>query len=185
MKQGLSNEQQSVIYLNLREGKIVTKEKDKIIEYASITGKILEFQFVEDEYNGKKYEKAKVIIKADEIDYCLQMRTESGYFRGLCNSLKSGNPKDLVTLSPNSKVVNGKPVTTIFVKQHDKWLKHYHTLENMGDLPELHKVEFKGATHFDNSEQINFWKEWANKTFINTTTNDKPNSFFENDDVPF
>jgi hypothetical protein len=119
MKQGLSNETQNLVYLNLREGKIVTKEKDKVVEYASITGRITEMQFSEDEYNGKKYEKAKVFITADNQTFCLQMRTESGYFRGLCNSLKSGKPTELVTLAPNSKNVNGKPITTIFVNQNE------------------------------------------------------------------
>jgi hypothetical protein len=183
MKQGLSNDQQSLIYLNLKEGKIVTKEKDSMVTYASITGKITEMQFVEDEYNGKKYEKAKVFITADNKQYCLQMRTESGYFRGLCNSLKSGKPTELVTLSPNSKNVNGKPVTTIFVKQMEKWLKHYHTAEDKGDMPELIKVEFKGNVHYDNSDQINYWKNWATKTFAN---GGKPNTFIENEEeVPF
>jgi hypothetical protein len=183
MKQGLSNEEQSLIYLNLKEGKIVTKEKDSMVTYASITGKITEMEFVEDEYNGKKYEKAKVFITADNKQYCLQMRTESGYFRGLCNSLKSGKPTELVLLSPNSKVVNGKPVTTIFVKQEDKWLKHFHTLENIGDMPELVKVEFKGNVHYDNSDQINYWKNWATKTFA---YGGKPATFIENEeDAPF
>ena len=183
MKQGLSNETQNLVYLNLREGKIVTKEKDKVVEYASITGRITEIQFSEDEYNGKRYEKAKVFITANDVQFCLQMRTESGYFRGLCNSLKNGKPTELVTLSPNSKNVNGKPITTIFVKQNEKWLKHFHTNEDKGDLPELVKFEFKGNIHYDNSEQIAYWKNWATKTFVN---GGKPNTFIENEEeVPF
>lgn len=183
MKQGLSNDQQSVIYLNLKDGKIILKEKESMVTYASITGMVTEINFQEDEYNGKKYEKAKVYINADGNKYCLQMRTESGYFRGLCNSLKSGKPNELVTLSPNSKMVNNKPVTTIFVKQNDKWLKHFHTAENIGDMPELEKVEFKGNIHYDNSAQIDFWKNWCAKTFIN---GGKPNSFINDvEEVPF
>jgi hypothetical protein len=178
MKQGLSNDQQSIIYLNLKEGKIVTKEKDT---FSIITGKITEITFSEDEYNGKKYEKAKVFINADGNKYCLQMRTESGYFRGLCNSLKSGNPLELVTLSPNSKIVKEQPITTIFVKQSDKWLKHFHTMENIGDMPPLVKVEFKGNIHYDNTEQITYWKNWAFNTY-----NKKATSDIENDnDLPF
>ena len=183
MKQGLSNEQQSLIYLNLKKGKIVTKENDKIVEYASITGIITEMQLTDDEYNGKRYEKAKVFITADNKDYCLQMRTESGYFRGLCNSLKSGKPTEWVTLAPNSKTVNEQAITTIFVKQNEKWLKHFHTIENIGDLPELVKVEFKGNVHYDNTEQISYWKNWATKTFVN---GGKPSSFIDDgEDVPF
>jgi len=176
MKQGLSNDQQNVIYLNLKEGKIITKEKNT---FTQLTGTITEILFSEDEFNGKKYEKAKVMISADENKYCLQMRTDSGYFRGLCNSLKSGNPLELLTLAPNSKLVNDKPITTIFVKQNDKWLKHFHTMENIGDMPELVKVEFKGSVHYDNSNQVNYWKNWANETYKQTKVEGK------DDDLPF
>jgi hypothetical protein len=47
----------------------------------------------------------------------------------------------------------------------------------------LVKVEFKGNIHFDNSEQITYWKNWATKTFVN---GGKPNTFIENEEeVPF
>lgn len=54
-------------------------------------------------------------------------------------------------------------------------------MENIGDMPPLVKVEFKGNIHYDNTEQITYWKNWAFNTY-----NKKATSDIENDnDLPF
>jgi hypothetical protein len=177
-------------FVNITNGNLVIKNKAGDPElFASITGTIYKIEFIEDEYNGKRYEKAKIFIKSDE-NYILQIRTDSGYFRGFCNSLKSGNPTKELTIIPNSKVENGKSQTTIFISQDGKFLKHFFTKDFNGELPKLEKVEFKGVVHYDNSKQIEYWKNWLLCNYENLQepelTPAKPETLVENeDDLPF
>jgi len=183
-------------FVNIKEGRLVIKNKAGEIEaFASIKGIIYKIEFIEDEFKGKKYEKAQMFIKSDDQFFILQMRTDSGYFRGLCNSLKSGNPLKEVTISPSCKESeNGKSQTTCFVNQDGKYLKHFFTKEFSGKngdiLPQLERVEFKGDVHYDNSKQIAYWKDWLQIIMLNQEEEpiiSMPEGVkFENDDdLPF
>lgn len=183
-------------FVNIRDGKLVVKNKDGQMEsYASIKGTIFKVEFIEEEFKGKKYEKAKIFLKSDGQNYILQMRTDSGYFRGFCNSLKSSvSPKSEMTISPNSKDgENGKSQTTCFISQDGKFLKHFFTKDFSGDendfLPPLEKIEFKGEFHYDNTKQIEYWKKWLSSKFQEQEQNQDtpPDSLFEenDDDLPF
>ena len=144
-----------------------------------------------DEYQGKTYELAKITIGYIGEIYVIQMRTDSGYFRGFCNSLKSGNHKDEITIKPSSiKNESGKTATTCFIQQNGKFLKHFYTKDNLGDLPPLDKIEFKGKTQYDNTKQIAFWKNWLSSLFESHTPKQTPkiqDEDFEEfaDDLPF
>ena len=159
---GLNEKKQAVTYVNIKEGMLVVKKDNTIKNFNSIDGRIKRVLFQIDEYEGKKYEKAIFVIDDIGETFYLQMRTSSGYFRGLCNSLKSSTkPKEIVEINPFKK--DGK--TTCFVTQEAKVLKHTHTRDNMGDLPELEVVEFKGEKHWDGTKQIDYWKKWLNEIF--------------------
>ena len=166
------------IYLNInKEGKLYRKNKEGVVEtYASVKGVIKNIEFHFDE--NFKREKAKILIAgAENESYILQMNTDSGYFRAFCNSLKSGNPQKEVTITPSSKIQeNGNPQTTCFVLQDGKYLKHYFTRNFNGEgkdvLPELKKIEFKGETKYDNTEQLKYWKGWL-VSQINTKKDEK------------
>jgi len=183
-------------FVNIKDGSLVIKNKAGEMEnFASIKGCILNVEFIEEEFKGKKYEKAKIFIKSEDQTYILQMRTDSGYFRGFCNTLKSGNAIKELTVTPSSKVgENGKSQTTCFIQQDGKYLKHFFTKDFSGDdkdfLPKLEKVEFKGVVHYDNTKQVEYWKNWLSSKFdeleepeIDPTPE---GANFENeDDLPF
>lgn len=154
--------EKKTIFLNISNGKIVYKDSNGDKKNAdSVVGTIKKIEYCKEEYQGQTFDKAKItIVDSGEFDYILQMRTDSGYFRGLCNSLRSGKPKEEIKISPSSKEVNGKKQITCFVQQDGKWLKHYFTKDNVGDLPQLEKVSFKGKDFYDGSSQINYWKNW-------------------------
>lgn len=158
---GLENNSGKATFVNIKEGKLYTKEKDKEpVFFDAISGIITGVQFKKDEYQGKPYEKAELTIMDGGEKYILSIRTDSGYFRGFCNSLMTGIPTEEVRISPSSKTVNDKPQTTCFVSQHNKALKHKFTKDNLGDLPQLKKVQFKGNEYWDGSDQIEYWKNW-------------------------
>lgn len=163
----IKEDRKSVIFVNIKEGKFVVKNKNGEPErYDALQGVLSRVDFKMDEYQGKTYELAKVTIGYVGEIYVIQMRTDSGYFRGFCNSLRSGNHKDEITIKPSCvKGENGKTASTCFIQQNGKFLKHFYTKDNMGDLPPLDKIEFKGKVQYDNSKQIAFWKNWLTSLF--------------------
>jgi len=186
------NQNLNATYVNIKEGSLVTKTKDGILEtYDSLEGVMEKVEFITEEYEGKKIEKAKFYVNAIGDLYILQIKTNSGYFRGLCNSLASSStPKDMIKIVPSLKKDDkGKPKSTCFVGQNGKFLKHAYTKDNMGDLPDLEKVTFKGEVQYDNSKQIEFWKNWLsnlynpNQTIINNVAIDEDDEYI--DDLPF
>lgn len=191
---GLVNEEKKgVIFLNIKEGKLVSKKENGETEsFDRVRGTLIKIEFVKDEYEGRTFEKARIMIKYQDDVYLLQMKLDSGYFRGFCNSLKSGNPKEEIYIKPSlSKDEQGRNNATCFVKQGNSFLKHAYTKNNMGDLPELKVVNFGGKTLYDNTEQVAFWKNWLDSV-INTKNNEpiennqnieESNDF--NDDLPF
>jgi hypothetical protein len=195
---GLQNSNDAkMTFVNIKQGKLVVKEKDKEpIYYTDLLGYIMKVEFKDDEYQGKQFEIAKFYIVDVDNRFCLQMRTDSGYFRGLVNSLKSGNSKDKFLIKPNYQEKDGKPKTTCFVSQEGKVLKHAHTLSNMGDLPPAEKINFRGTETWDSTKQLQYWKnyllnmEWYNPNLPteNTPTPKKEEieiESLEDDDLPF
>lgn len=187
------NQANNATYVNIKEGALVVKTKDAILEsYDSLEGIIEKVEFLTELYEGKNVEKAKFFVNAIGDLFILQVKTNSGYFRGLCNSLASSTtPKDMLKIVPSFKKDDkGKPKSTCFVGQNGKFLKHAFTKENMGELPDLDKVTFKGEVQYDNTKQIEFWKNWLNNVY-NTTNRIVVTSDVEDgddefiDDLPF
>lgn len=184
------NQNLNATYVNIKEGSLVTKTKDGVLEtYDSLEGVIEKVEFLTEQYEGKNIEKAKFYVNAIGEIYILQIKTNSGYFRGLCNSLASAtSPKGMLKIVPSlKKDEKGKPKSTCFVGQDGKFLKHAFTKENMGGLPDLDKVTFKGEVQYDNTKQIEFWKNFLNDIYNNNTTIldiDNVDDEFE-DDMPF
>jgi hypothetical protein len=185
------NQNLNATYVNIKEGSLVVKTKDSMLEtYDSLEGVISRVEFLVDEYEGKKVEKCKFYVNAIGQLFILQVKTNSGYFRGLCNSLASANsPKETLKIIPSfRKDEKGKPKSTCFVEQNGKFLKHAFTKENMGELPDLDKVTFKGEVQYDNTKQIEFWKNWLVDIF-NTESIVLENNIDEDDeyidDLPF
>jgi len=190
---GLKDARSSYTYVNIKQGQLVVKVDNEVKTYRSIEGVIKKVEFVMEEFEGRKIEKAKFLIDDVGDWYILQMRTDSGYFRGFVNSLRSSSkPKGLLEVIPNIKKVDGKnPQTTCFVFQEGNALKHYFTKDFNGDYPELEKKEIKGQIVYDNYNQIQYWKKWLNEVFNSTSTSADitPTEVSDNeeivDDLPF
>ena len=159
---GLSNNTVSIVYLNMKHGKFARKNTNGDIElFDSVDGVITKVEFVDDEYNGEKYRKLAVTLEDGSEKFLVQVRTDSGYFRGLTNAIANADISAKVKLVGSSKVgENGKPQTTIFVNQHGKALKWKWSKEHPGDLPALKKVKLKGKEVYDNEAQQAFFEKF-------------------------
>ncbi len=157
----LGNNSGKLTFVNVKQGKLYIKPKDEEAQFFDfLEGTITKVDFSQESYNGQDYERANIVMVDGDDKYLLQLRTDSGYFRGFANSLRSGNPTDKIKVTPYYKEENGKPSTTCFVQQYGKILKHYFTRDNPGDYPQLEQVDFKGKTMWDGSKQIEYWKKW-------------------------
>lgn len=160
------------IFVNVSEGALHIYNKslpEGKETFASIKGRIFNVDFVMDEYQGKKFEKAQIFLKSEEKTYIVQMKTDSGYFRSFCNALKNGDVSKDVTITPSSKKENGKNQITCFVNQEGRYLKHYFTKDFKGTgndiLPDMGKVEFKGVSYADWTKVTEYWKNWLSSKF--------------------
>jgi hypothetical protein len=162
---GLSNTSGGITYLNLKEGKFARKSANGDIElFDAVDGKITSIEFQDDEYNGTKFRKLKIVLEDQGQKYLVQVRTDSGYYRGLTNSIANADISQAVKLVASSKIgENGKPQTTIFVNQNGKALKWKWTKDWPGELPELEKVKVKGQMVYDNSKQLEFFEKFWTK----------------------
>jgi hypothetical protein len=166
---GLSNNTGSIIYLNMKGGKFARKNTNGDIElFDSVSGVIKNAEFKDDEYQGTKFRKLLLTLEDEGTRYLCQVRTDSGYFRGLTNSIANADINQEVKLIANSKTGdNGKPQTTIFVNQNGKALKWKWSKDNPGDLPELEKVKVKGQFVYDNSKQLEYFEKFWTKLVQN------------------
>lgn len=203
----LENNSARLIYLNISKG-VLTYKKDGVKQTTgAVSGIITAVNFKIENYQGVDYEQCGITIVDGEEKYQLQMNSDSGYFRGFCNFLKSGSPTERVKLAPNYKEVDGKKKSTCFVEQDGKALKAFHTKDNPGDYPQMEKVTFKGKDQWDGSNQITYWKNWlgsikwkgeneavlmtTNVTEVKVADGPKsthpgnPNTDNTNDDLPF
>jgi len=169
---GLSNNTGSITYLNLKEGKFARKNANGDIElFDAVDGLITSVEFHDDEYQGTKFRKLKLVLEDEGQKYLVQVRTDSGYYRGLTNSIANADVSQPVKLISSSKTgENGKPQTTIFVNQNGKALKWKWSKDNPGDLPELEKVKVKGQFVYDNSKQLEYFEKFCKTLFTSKPT---------------
>lgn len=157
---GLSNNTGSITYLNMKGGKFAKKNADGNIQlFDAVDGIIVGVEFKDDEYNGTKFRKLLLTLDDNGERFLVQVRTDSGYFRGLTNAVANADVTQNVKLVASSKTGdNGKPQTTIFVSQHGKALKWKWSKDNPGELPALQKVKVKGQDVYDNTKQLEFFE---------------------------
>ncbi len=148
-------------FVNISKGKLYTKktgEEPVLFDY--ISGKITDMKIKSDTYEGKTYEKVEITLMDIGEKFILSMRIDSGYFRGFINSLKNADLDETLTISPSMKTKDDKTVTTCFVIQNEKPLKHFYTKDNQQDFPQMEMIKINGKNLWDGTKQINFWKEW-------------------------
>lgn len=172
------------VYVNIVEGKFAiknykTNEKEL---YDNLTGRLVNVEIKDETYQGKTYKKAYFDL-VDNIDtYTLGLRVNSGYFRTFVNSLKSGNANKIITISAVVNERNGKTNSVIFVKQDGKVLKHFHTKDNMGDLPPVEQIMFQGQIHYDNTKAMDYWIKWLESLKFETYNEEVAKKEIINDD---
>ena len=194
---GLQNSQsESVIFLQISNGKIVRQVKTKTensvsrvnklgrevheLFYDSITGVISDIATRESEY-GKSW---VVSIKSEGKLYKLEFNYSSGYATTFLKALPNVSFGDIVTLSPKLIIDGDKKKSVLFISQDGKGLKHFFTKDNSNGLPELKKIKIKGKESWDDSDRMEFLEQYVKDNILPMIKSDLQDAI-EGQEVPF
>ena len=194
---GLQNSQsESVIFLQISNGKIVRQVKTKTdnsvsrvnklgrevheLFYDSITGVISDIATRESEY-GKSW---VVSIKSEGKLYKLEFNYSSGYATTFLKALPNVSFGDIVTLSPKLIIDGDKKKSVLFISQDGKGLKHFFTKDNPNGLPELKKIKIKGKESWDDSDRMEFLEQYVKDNILPMIKSDLQDAI-EGQEVPF
>ena len=194
---GLNQSQQdSVIFLQISNGKIVRQSKVPVensvsrinklgrevheLFYDSINGVITDVITRESEY-GKSW---VVSIKSEGKLYKLEFNYSSGYATTFLKALPNVSFGNIVTLSPKLIIDGDKKKSVLFISQDGKGLKHFFTRDNPNGLPELKKIKIKGKESWDDSDRMEFLEQYVQNNIIPMI---KPSlqDTIEGEEVPF
>lgn len=194
---GLNQSQsESVIFLQIANGKIVRQVKTKTensvtrvnklgrevheLFYDSITGEISDIATRESEY-GKSW---VVSIKSEGKLYKLEFNYSSGYATTFLKALPNVSFGNNVTLSPKLIIDGDKKKSVLFISQDGKGLKHYFTKDNPNGLPDLKKIKIKGKESWDDSDRMEFLEQYVKDNILPMIKSDLQDSI-EGEEVPF
>lgn len=157
---GLETNDGSLLYLNIKNGKIAYKKDGEKKETDAVSGVITAIKFEDKEYEGKKYVQLALTIVDGAEKFILQMNTDSGYFSTFCNALRTGDPTKRIKISPWLEVKGAKKKSGIFVEQFGNALKWYSKKDNPMDVPPLESTTFGGKVLWSSEKQQVYWKAW-------------------------
>jgi hypothetical protein len=157
---GLETNSGSLLYLNIKNGKITYKKDDEKKETDAVSGIITAIKFEEKEYEGNKYEQLALTIMDNGEKFILQIGTDSGYFTAFCNALRTGDTSKKVKITPWLKTEKGKKKSGCFVDQNDKALKWYSTKDKPMDVPPMESTHFDDKVLWSSKKKVAYWKNW-------------------------
>jgi len=154
---------QSTNALYLFQGKIITaatqgshdleKNGKFYNQFDSIEGRITNVKIV-DGYEGNK--DVAITISDIENTYTMYFGVNSNYFRTFARSVKNVDFGSNIEFYPTYKKEGEKISTSLLMKQKDKWIKRFYTVDNMGNMPSAMPVEVNGKVTYDYKDQNEF-----------------------------
>lgn len=183
-------------FLRIKNGKFYKHEdKEFTTPYGSLEGRLKDISFKNVKFESGDAEMATVVMESEGEVFQFDINSSGRQFSTFMNSLLNKDAtKDIVVAPKQSKNDKGKDVPSIMVGQDDNWKSKY-TKDNPGDLPPLKQVKFKGQESWDNTDQLEFYKERIVEilSLIKNSPEEKedvPNTtdegnFEEDDSLPF
>jgi hypothetical protein len=175
----LSNSQStSTVFLSVVGGKISQKVKPETpgavkrvnkmgndiyeLQFSKLSGILKNVKLKEDDTYGNQYE---IYLEDVGEGYVLQMpqsgRLASSFLSRLPNMDRTG----YIEIGTWATEEDGKTKQFLTVRQNDKVVPPYFSKDNPNGLPPLEQKKVKGQLVWDDSEQIEFYKELVKKTF--------------------
>lgn len=157
-------------YIRLKDGKFYLG-KDMDNPYDELTGRITNFSFKDDEFEGMKIRKLVININDGETEYTLSFPFDSAYASSLISFLKNADLTRELTLVPVYKEEGDKASRSILVKQGGKWMSSYYTKDNPHGQPSMKKIVKKsGKVEWDKEDFLEFRENVILKELLPSVT---------------
>lgn len=159
-----------VYWASIKAGKFEIYKDGQKFTAGRIAGRIVGQYMKDDAYEGRKFRICLLHTAYDSERCIIAVRTDSGYFRTLCNYLTSaqriGKANSTFIFSPSYKEDNGKKIAALFLQDADSqhWYKAAHTKETQ-TLPQPRQVQINGATVWDWSPVVEFYERFMTATY--------------------
>lgn len=123
------------------------------------------------------YGKSWIFTFCDDLGkfYNLQLNYSNSFAVAFLKMLPNIDLSKKMELAPSSKMVDGKKVNSLFVKQGGVNIKHAYTRENPNGMPDLEQKTVKGQKVWDDTDRLIFLENMVRETVI-PRLNQTPNN---------
>lgn len=163
-----SNDSPHIVWARVRNGMLAVWNGKEEILFRHAYGRIVGISYKLDEWNGTEFEIVLVHLVHDGERWILSMRTDSMYFRTMCNYLVTAGADgvlgDPLRFAPTMSEKAGKKYSALYVGHGDKFLRAYYRAGSPG-LPEPVTAQIGGRTVYDFTPQVEFYKAFLARHF--------------------
>jgi len=123
--------------------------------YDSFTGKLVNIRTRDTAY-GKQW---IFDFKDKKEVYHLQLSYSNSFATNFLKLLPNADLTKEMRVSPDTKEIDGKQRSSLFISQDGTFLKHAFTRDNPNGLPDMEKVMVKGQEVWDDTKRLAFLHE--------------------------
>ena len=172
-----SNDSTHIVWARVRNGMISVWNGGEEILFKHAYGRIVGISYKMDEWNGTEFERVLVHLVHDDERWILSMRTDSQYFRTMCNYLVTAGAQGVLyeslRFAPTMNEKAGKKYSALYISHGDKFLHAYYRTgkpfgindKHIAGLPDPNTIEIGGRTVYDFTPQVEFYKAFLSRHF--------------------
>lgn len=182
---GAITNNQGVRFASISKGKVVLSngkgEQKTILD--GWQGLVTDLKIEKDIYEGNEFDRLSLLLDDNKERIWLQMRLDSGYGRSVAFKLPNCNLKQQVGFQPTYN--EETKASSVFVSQGGTNIKQKWSKDNPGELPPLVETTFKGKKVYDNTNQMEFIKDYLLNTIkpqLGNAVIDGPAHSFDNNE---
>lgn len=131
--------------------------------YDNFTGVLTDIRIKESADYGKSWE---FVFDVNGESYIIQLSYSNSYAKAFLKMLPNIDLSQKISLTPSLKEVEGKPQSSLFVKQNGQNIKHAYTRENPNGMPAMVQIKVKGNDVWDDTDILVFLTDMVNKDII-------------------
>jgi len=125
----------------ISKGKFYTGKGDDKQEYDYLEGNLVDLSFEDEEFDGKKFRKAVIVLDDGELTMKFSTKVGDGYGRQILGKLPNCDLSEPVQISLTYSEEGGKKNSGAFVSQGRENIKQMWTKDHPNGCPDLKVVE--------------------------------------------
>jgi hypothetical protein len=131
--------------------------------YDSFTGKLVGIKVGEDRGYGKSW---NFSFRDKEDVYTLQLPYSNNFATAFLKMLPNIDLSKEMKVTPDTKEVDGKTKSSLFINQDGASIKHAYTKESPNGMPDMEQLTVKGQLVWDDTKRIEFLHNMVMTTIL-------------------